>query len=209
MNIEKTGEIIESGISFPNTRWTLLKIEKTGKHEKWMARCQCGKEKSIFIENVRRGKSISCGCFRKEDASKRMTTHGQTGRTNTYRSWSHLKGRCLNKSDAAYKDYGGRGIIVCERWMKFENFYSDMGDCPPKHSIERVDVNGNYEPSNCMWIHKKYQPRNTRATRFNEKEVESIRNRLGMGEKTSVIALEYGTTAGHIRQIKGYHIWKD
>lgn len=119
-----------------------------------------------------------------------------------------MKGRCLNETDAAFGDYGGRGIRICDRWMSFENFYADMGDCPSGYSIERIDVNGNYEPKNCTWIPRNKQPRNTRATRFNEAEILSIRYRLRNGVSTSVLAKEYGTTGGHIRQIRANEIWK-
>lgn len=190
-------------------RWTLISQVAPGKHEKWLARCACGKEKVVLLGNLKRGKSTSCGCFRSEVSAERSTTHGQTGKTSTYRSWAHLKGRCLNETDAAFKDYGGRGIRVCERWLEFENFYQDTGDCPPKHSIERLDVNGNYEPSNCVWLHISLQMRNTRMTRFSEKDVADIRRRLSDGEMTKVIAAEYGVEAGHIRQIRGSHIWKN
>ena len=189
-------------------RWTLLSQATEGRHAKWLARCDCGKEKVVHLENLKRGKSVSCGCLRTELSVARATTHGQSGNTRTYKSWSHLKGRCLNPNDAAFKDYGGRGIAVCERWLRFENFYADMGECPKGHSIERVDVNGNYEPSNCVWLPLSLQMRNTRATRFTEEEIASIRSRLANGEKAKVLAREFGVADGHIRQIRGNHIWK-
>ena len=189
-------------------RWTLLEQVSGGKHPKWLARCECGKEKIVYIENIKRGKSVSCGCYRVEHLKETRTTHGQTGKTNTYKSWSHMKGRCLNQTDAAFKDYGGRGIKLCDRWHSFDNFYEDMGDCPPGHSIERIDVNGNYEPSNCKWIPRKLQARNTRKTRFNESLIIEIRAQLNAGVAASMLAQKYGTGAGHIRQIKREEIWK-
>lgn len=193
-------------------QWTLLEKVEAGKHSKWLAKCSCGKEKIVIIDNLLRGKSLSCGCYRKKVMQALNTTHGQSGnstKTRAYRSWAHMKGRCLNQDDAAYKDYGGRGISVCERWLKFENFFADMGECPPEHSIERINVNGNYEPYNCKWIHKKFQARNTRANRFDEQLVSEIRVRLLNGEKVIALAKEFGTTEGHIRQIRSKAIWKD
>ena len=188
-------------------RWTLISQVQGGKHKKWKALCDCGKEKIVFIENLVRGKSVSCGCFRGELSGDRVRTHGQSGRTNTYRSWSHMKGRCLNETDAAYGDYGGRGISICDRWMTFEMFFEDMGHCPSGFSIERIDVNKGYEPSNCKWIKRNLQPRNTRATRFTEPSIKTIRQKLSIGAAPSSLALEYGVSSGHIRQIKNNKIW--
>lgn len=85
-------------------------------------------------------------------------------RNKEYTAWQHMKSRCLNPNTKNYSNYGGRGIKVCDRWLKFENFYLDIGDAPsPKHSLDRYpDVNGNYEPSNCRWATDKEQQRNRR-----------------------------------------------
>lgn len=83
--------------------------------------------------------------------------------TNEWQIWSQMKGRCLNPNNKGYKNYGGRGIKVCDRWLEFANFYADMGDQPyVRASIERIDVNGNYEPSNCKWIPSSEQSKNRR-----------------------------------------------
>ena len=101
-------------------------------------------------------------------------THGMAG-TPLFRVWSSMKNRCANQKVAGYKDYGGRGVSVCERWKSFENFYADMGDRPSdKHSLERRDNDGNYEPSNCYWATKAEQAKNRRNTKFIEANGERL-----------------------------------
>lgn len=87
-------------------------------------------------------------------------------RTRTRISWMNMKSRCLCKTNPRYEKYGGRGIKVCDQWLKFDNFLNDMGECPDGYSIERIDVNGHYEPSNCKWIPLHHQGKNRRKSFF-------------------------------------------
>mgnify|MGYP003439295674 CR=1 FL=1 len=98
---------------------------------------------------------------RAEGKSYGNTRHGKSGE-KIYKIWGAMKERCYDKSRWSYKWYGGRGIKVCERWMKFENFYADMGDRPEGKTLDRIDNNGDYEPGNCRWESRKRQMRNTR-----------------------------------------------
>lgn len=135
-------------------------------HSWFKCRCECGGETTTTSNNLRRGNSQSCGCLQKERASVSSKTHGESSKkTSEYRAWKGMKQRCYNSNDKRFPDWGGRGIIVCDRWRKsFENFIKDMGRKPtPYHSLDRYpDNNGNYEPLNCRWGTDEQQRRGKR-----------------------------------------------
>lgn len=135
----------------------------------WLFRCDCGTEKVIAVAQVRSLGTKSCGCYNKEVASKRFRKHGKT-ETKEYKTWSKMKARCSQENDASYERYGNRGIKVCDRWLEsFQNFYDDMGDAPtPKHSIDRIDNDGDYCPENCRWATQEEQNNNYSRNMFIE-----------------------------------------
>lgn len=153
------------------TRLTVIGFDRTEKANnrsfvRWLVRCTCGKEFSLRAGALSSGNTKSCGCLHRERASeriaKRNATHKKTD-TPTWRSWSAMFTRCENKNAKTYKDYGARGISVCERWRKFENFLADMGERPQGTSIDRFpNIDGNYEPGNCRWATVKEQGNNAR-----------------------------------------------
>lgn len=149
-------------------------IETPGgtRRTRWSCRCDCGVEKVVRGQDLVNGLIKSCGCFRDESTKARFTTHGHGGSVNKsqpqsreYRAWAGAKKRCTNQKESHWKDYGGRGILMCDRWLNsFEAFLADMGTCPNGFEIDRIDVDGNYEPNNCRWISHRDQAVNKRNT---------------------------------------------
>lgn len=140
---------------------TALKPVSRDKHNNvlWLCRCDCGNETVTRGAGLFWGDTLSCGC------TVRCRTHGYAShvhRSVEYRAWVDMRRRCENPDYSKFKNWGGRGIKVCVRWSKFENFLADMGLRPDGHSLERIDNDGDYEPLNCKWAPWSEQLRNRR-----------------------------------------------
>ena len=162
--------------------WMLTAVEPKhkDKHDRvhWEFLCDCGEVKVSIPSDVRNGRVKSCGCLLKEWAREMgkankgkigRQTHGKS-KTREYAAWLAMRDRCYNSSLPGYKNHGGRGIKVCDKWNNsFEEFLKDMGEKPSKfHSMDRIDNDGNYEPGNCRWATRITQNRNTRSVVYVE-----------------------------------------
>lgn len=153
-----------SGLKFG--RLTVLNFhDKKSNRVRWLCKCECGKVKPVYAKLLKSGNAVSCGCFQKEIASKNSKTHGKS-KTRIYYIWQNIKDRCHNPNSKNYKNYGGRGIKLYNDWNIFEEFekWAMSNGYEENLTIERINVNGNYEPLNCTWIPLSLQSMNKRST---------------------------------------------
>lgn len=174
-------------------RLTVLEAAYKDQLPAWKCLCECGTEHVVKDRDLRGTKS--CGCLR-VDMGKANKTHGMLG-TKTYDAWHGMKQRCFNPANKAWKNYGGRGITVCDRWKdSFEFFLQDMGESPVGKSLDRIDNSKGYSPENCRWADNQTQARNKRS---------NVRFDIGDGPMTlSEIAERSGLSV----QVLSWRIYK-
>lgn len=176
----------------------LTAISFAGKNRKgismWVCRCECGNLTLANIYNILDGHSKSCGCAK---LRTKNSTHGQSETVEFY-TWLTIKQRCTNPNNKSFKDYGARGITICDRWLNsFENFVLDMGLRPSgNYSIDRKDNDKSYSPENCRWATRKEQARNKRSNKL----IETPWGLLPVSEASEKSGINYGTLMGRIRR---------
>jgi hypothetical protein len=190
----------KSLIGFKFGRLTVISRDdntKSGK-AKWICRCDCGrlKNKSVTSSDLKSGKVKSCGCIYCESNKERNKTHGKT-HTRLYNIWCSMKARCNVPNSSAYKDYGGRGITICREWQNdFQAFYdwAIANGYAENLSIDRIDADGNYEPSNCRWTSMKKQENNRRNNRI----VVFSGKKYTVAELSDLLLIPYATLLNRI-----------
>lgn len=179
-------------------------VEKIGLNYKCLCLCDCGKEVLLYKSTLKNGHTKSCGCLRNEMSSKRLKTHGLT-KSSIHIVWVNMIQRCTNENNYQYKNYGGRGINVCERWLRFIDFYNDMiYGYNIDLELDRIDNNKGYYKENCRWATTKINSRNKRNTKLDLHKIDEIRK---SGLRVSVLAKMYSVHPNHIYKILNYERW--
>lgn len=181
-------------------------LEQVGRDRFAMFKCKCGNKFKARLQDIRAGKTTSCGCYQKERASESSRIHGDAKSHYLYGVWSDIKKRCYNKNNHAYKNYGGRGISMLTKWKYNYVLFKlwiieNLGERPDGYTLDRIDNNGNYEPDNLRWASRADQNRNKRNPKLQSEDVLEIRWLLSLNIPRKEIASEYSVCVQSIDNI--------
>ncbi len=181
---------------------------KSNGQPRWACQCDCGGSNLVGTSDLRQGKVKGCGCLMRTHALRHG--HARTkSHTSVYKAWTAMRARCMNAQHPSFPEYGGRGIGICDRWNDFECFLRDLGERPSsRHSIDRIDVNGNYEPGNVRWATPADQARNRRTNVLTHAAAEEIRRCAQQGESRRSLRERFGVSKGAIQSVLENRSWK-
>ena len=191
-------------------RWEVIEAagKDKGNNTLWVCKCECGNIRPVRRGHLTTGESLSCGCFQREVNGSWSRTHGMT-KTPVYVIWRGMLSRCKRVGNASYASYGGRGVTVCDRWQSFESFLADMGPRPYGHQIDRIDVNGDYEPANCQWVTPALNAQNRRNNKLDRSKVEEIRRLYSLGGISQMeLGRRYNVHGATIGSVVRHEQWK-
>jgi hypothetical protein len=191
--------------------WSVLEYSHTNPkgNVSWTCKCSCGVVATVSGTNLRFGKTTNCGCLKSSKTAEANKTHGLS-KTRVYKIWAGMIQRCTNPNRVAFKYYGERGISVCDRWKDFLCFFEDMGHPPSdKHSLERMDNDKSYEPSNCKWATAEVQSRNSRNCKLKADQVAVIRLDIEAGQTIASIAKKFKVSESLVRAIRNNEVWNE
>ncbi|KKN88784.1 hypothetical protein LCGC14_0243910 [marine sediment metagenome] len=173
----------------------------------WLCLCSCGEKLTVSGKSLRSGNTTSCGCFQKESSAIRMTSHGMSD-TPTYKSWAMMKTRCGLYASEARQAY--KCVKICHRWTNsFEAFLKDMGERPKDCTLDRIDVEGNYEPGNCRWATVQQQQQNRKCNKLTKEAVREIRALYKNGNTQKQIALLFSVGPDQISRVLSRQSWSN
>ena len=185
--------------------------EKNKKGTRWLCKCNCGNRVIVLASHLKDGHTKSCGCFRKNKSKEEHPTYKHGKRhSRIYSTWVNMKTRCYNKNVKAYKNYGERGIIICDDWIDKENGFINFYNWAIKNgykddlTIERINVNGNYEPNNCKWVTYKEQNNNRRSNMY----IKYKNEKHTLQEWSEILPIKISSNLLRYRIVKGWGVEK-
>jgi hypothetical protein len=184
----------------------LERVPSKGRNSLWRCLCDCGGIVVAKAAPLNNGTTSSCGCQKIKHGDCRVGTY-----VPEYWIWAQMRHRCRNSNYHSWKNYGGRGIQICDAWAdSYEAFLRDMGRRPsPKHSVDRINNDGHYEPGNCRWATRDQQNRNSRHVKLTIDDVIAIRAAAARGARNRELVAKYGVSSGTISNIVAGRIWKN